>query len=221
MNDYRRKVKQLLAHAERYHERYYLNKTFYGPSYFFHTRALKELKSGNFTRALEYLYAVLPSWGMHRMGKGGPKMEEFEVFKKSVLRIKPEIYKLRKVDFNKVSEVDWQLIELVFKGIKVMDVGTFLIGNSKVMAHLLSNLIPPIDREYTLTYLDGRGYINNGKNGIEWQWQKMRSIIEGFYMPVARDERFRQLASGWLANRKQYRWDTSIIKIIDNLIVGA
>ena len=41
------------------------------------------------------------------------------------------------------------------------------MGNSKVLAHLLPNLIPPVDREYTLTFLFRNKQVTNGLNE-EW-----------------------------------------------------
>jgi len=59
--------------------------------------------------------------------------------------------------------------------------GTSLIGHSKVMAHLMPNIVPPIDREYTLNFLKGHSQIQNGLDG---EWDLMRSIIEGLFIPL-------------------------------------
>jgi len=38
----------------------------------------------NDERFIEYIYATLASWGMHRMGPGSSKMEDYDKFKFSV-----------------------------------------------------------------------------------------------------------------------------------------
>jgi hypothetical protein len=68
------KVADILANAERYHLAYYQADTFRGPSLYFHHRALQTRNSEDFLAHLEYVYATLASWGMHRMGRGGSKM---------------------------------------------------------------------------------------------------------------------------------------------------
>ncbi|MGO9308153.1 MAG: hypothetical protein ACLQDL_03910, partial [Spirochaetia bacterium] len=49
----------------------------------------------------------------------------------------------------------------------------------------------------------------------------MRRIHEEFYYPIAYDTNFQQKAHSWMATNKKYPWDTSILKIIDNLVIGA
>jgi hypothetical protein len=49
----------------------------------------------------------------------------------------------------------------------------------------------------------------------------MRIIIENFFIPVVSDVSFRQKAVRWLERQEVYPWDTSMMKIADNLIIGA
>ena len=95
--------------------------------------------------------------------------------------------------------------------------GTSLVGNSKVMAHLLPNLIPPVDREYTLKFLFGKNTI---KNAIESEWLTLEQILNDFFYPILYSQRFQTKAREWLADSRWKSWDTSETKIIDNLIVG-
>jgi hypothetical protein len=98
-----------------------------------------------------------------------------------------------------------------------MATGTSLVGNSKVLAHLLPNLVPPVDREYTLTFLFGNKQITNDLQG---EWLKLKQILQGFFHPVAQEPLFRARAVEWLAQSDRYRWDTSQLKILDNLVIG-
>ena len=61
------------------------NAAFPGPSIYFHERALKVRaahKSASSlmadTQFFEYVYAVLPAWGMHRMGRSAAKVGGFD-----------------------------------------------------------------------------------------------------------------------------------------------
>lgn len=63
--DWEHLANDLALNCETYHNDYYEGKKFSGPSLHFHRRALSttpgEIKT-------EMVYAVLVSWGMHRMG---------------------------------------------------------------------------------------------------------------------------------------------------------
>ena len=97
-----------------------------------------------------------------------------------------------------------------------MATGTSIVGNSKVMAHMMPNIIPPIDRAYTLRFLK-----ENIKNGLEYEWPLTRRIIENFFIPVAKDDKFISRSKCWMEKREKYPWDSSPFKIIDNLTIAA
>jgi hypothetical protein len=98
-----------------------------------------------------------------------------------------------------------------------MATGTSLVGNSKVMAHALSNLVAPVDREYTHRFLFSS---TNIANDIDREWEKLRAILRDFFYPVVRAESFMAKAREWQAQRAVFRWDTSPLKIADNLVIG-
>jgi hypothetical protein len=94
---------------------------------------------------------------------------------------------------------------------------TFLVGNSKVMAHALPNLVPPIDREYTLRFLYGS---TNITNGLDQEWVRLQSIVRDFFYPVLGSNLFKERAENWLADANKSEWYSSPLKIVDNLIIG-
>jgi len=49
----------------------------------------------------------------------------------------------------------------------------------------------------------------------------MREIISGFFIQISLSEPLKCLANDWMAHQEFYPWDTSIMKIIDSLIIGA
>lgn len=198
------------------HEKYYLAEVFGGPSLHFHLKSLEAARAQDFERFAEYVYAVLPSWGMHRMG-GGPKMLEFSEFHSSLKAVWAMALRLQEKMPTDLGASDWASLRAVFCGIRCMASGTSLVGNSKVIAHLLPKLVPPVDREYTLNFLFRHSQI---KNGIEVEWGKLVQILEGFFYPVAQSSLFQSKAEEWLRHGDRFKWDTSALKIVDNLVIG-
>ena len=218
MTSYQGRVEDVLANAQRFHDAFYQAKPFGGPSLHFHKRALETRQSPSDERHLEYVYATLVSWGMHRMGKGGSKMEEFESFRQSVNPLKERIAEAQQFAPENMGSEEWAVLEGIFRGIKVMESGTSLVGNSKVMHQMMPNVVPPIDREYTLRYLRGNKTISNS---IDLEWDMMKGIISGFFLEVARDAQFGSKAAAWVARQEEYPWDTSVMKVIDNLVIAS
>jgi hypothetical protein len=218
MADFGERVADVLANAERYHAAYYTAEIFRGPSLYFHRRSLETRGDPISQIHLECIYATLASWGMHRMGRGGSKMGPFEEFRKSVEAVQPEIRAAQRLDYRRMREADWGILERIFRSIKIMASRTSLVGHSKVMAHMAPNIVPPIDREYTLRYLRGTTNIRNSLNG---EWAEMRCAIAEFFIPVAMDAQFGKRVALWMGNQERFPWDTSTLKVIDNLVIGA
>lgn len=216
--NFSKNTESILQNLTVYHDAFYAADTFKGPCLYFHRKALEAATTDSFTKHVEYIYAVLTSWGMHRMGSGGSKMQDFEKFFLSIEALQPIISVARNFIPGQMSENDWMCLKDVFNGISVMASGTTIVGNSKVMHHLLPNIIPPIDREYTLWFLKGNGNI---RNDLESEWTMMREIISDFFIPILRAETFKSHVAEWMRRENLYPWDTSEMKIIDNLIIGA
>jgi hypothetical protein len=218
MREYGHRVSEVIAHAEDYHQAYYDVGIFRGPSLYFHRKSLENRNRASLGRRLEYIYATLAAWGMHRMGSKGSKMVHFDTFQTSVLKLKDNITEVSRFTPAEMNETKWREVEAIFMGIRVMSSATTIVGNSKVMAHLIPNIVPPIDREYTLRFLRGSTFIKNDRTK---EWLLMREIVSEFFIPVAIDRKFRLLARRWMDNQRKYPWDTSILKVIDNLVIGA
>lgn len=189
------------------------NPKFKGPSLYFHIQAIKNIKSKNRKKYLEYIYATLVSWGMHRMGLGA-KMVDFNSFVKSINKNWKLIKNLKKLELKDLSSHYKEDIRKLFKEIKIMKTKTKLVGNSKVMAHLLPNLIPPIDRQYTLQYIKGNK--NIPKEDPKKEFKLFWDILTIFFQPIAKNNNFNTWAKRKINTNT---WNTSIPKIIDNLII--
>lgn len=210
------RVHETLEHADRLYAAYHAAETFGGPSLYFHRRALETRHAPASPQHLEYVYATLASWGMHRMGAGGSKMRAFEEFRASVEPLEGKITQAQDFEPSTMNEAAWSTLRDIFSGLKVMASSTSLVGNSKVMHHMLPNIVPPIDREYTLRYLYGNTMI---ANDVDKEWQTMRELLSGFFIPVASDAAFAAKADKWIAAQRP--WDTSVMKVIDNLLIGS
>jgi len=211
------KVYDIISCQDIYHQIYYESEKFSGPSLYFHQRALSTPNS-SWLQKIELIYAVLASWGMHRMGSKGSKMQAFGTFYESINSVKTQIEMLSQLSPQDLTSSYWVMLKGVFRAIRVMSTATILIGNSKVLAHLLPNIVAPIDREYTLNFLFEK---NMFQNDIDWEWQIFRKIHDEFYYQVLYCKDFDHRAEYWMRNLDQFPWDTSKLKIIDNLVIGA
>ncbi|MCD6404318.1 MAG: hypothetical protein J7M19_00665 [Planctomycetes bacterium] len=211
-------IADILKNAETYHRTYYEAKRFGGPSLHFHQRALATRNPNVTEQHLEYVYATLASWGMHRMGKGGPKMQNFDIFCKSVAPLRDRIAQAQEFTLSAMTDHDWNTLWEIFRGIKIMATSTSLVGNSKAMHHMVPNVVPPIDREYTLKCLRGSKDI---KNDSEAEWTLLQDIVSDFFAPLAGDKAFTEMATAWMERQGRFPWDTSILKVIDNLVIGS
>jgi hypothetical protein len=208
---------ELLKNLEDAHAAYYEAAVFGGPSLHFHLRALAAAQAGDLASFSEAAYAMLASWGMHRMRRGGSKMREFDEFAASLSTVWPFVMKLRERLPHELAEHHWDDLAALFFEIKAMATGTSLVGNSKVIAHALPKLAAPVDREYTLTLLFGNGQIRNDKQA---EWTTLRHILQHFFYPVSAAPAFTAKAEAWIKQSARFKWDTSPLKVVDNLIIG-
>src|ERR1700688_2415168 len=83
---------------------------FTGPSRYFHLRTIQRLRAFPSPSEaiqndafLESLYATLTAWGMHRMGQGDTKLQEFCDFKASLVSQLESIRRLERVKLEETS----------------------------------------------------------------------------------------------------------------------
>lgn len=207
---------EILNNLDSFHSAFYEADTFRCPSLYFHLRALNCRKRCD--KFAEASYATLVSWGMDRPGANGSKMKYFDSYKTSLKRLWPKFRQAAQFDPLRMDDEKWLLLKDLFDGIDVMASGTSLVGNSKVMAHALPHLIPPIDRSYTLKFLYGNCNIQNDK---KLEWEKLKEIVVTFFLPITREETFKEKYQTWSRNQRDFPWDTSPLKVVDNLLIGA
>ncbi|HEY3876692.1 MAG TPA: hypothetical protein VGM92_14540 [Candidatus Kapabacteria bacterium] len=217
IKSFEEKKARLLEKLDKAHKGYYEAATFGGPSLYFHSRALEAARSQDRDRFTEMSYAMLASWGMHHMGPKGSKMRDFKEFRSSIEKVWSQAMSLQEKTPSNLGTKDWNKLKEIFYGIDCMKSGTKLVGNSKIMAHLIPKLIPPVDRHYTLRFLFGNTQITNGDN----EWKMLEQMLKDFFYPFVEDPSFAAKVEKWSKQKKlDYKWDTSQLKIVDNLIIG-
>jgi hypothetical protein len=130
---------------------------FSGPSVYFHERAI-ERRRLRATVAdlladellLEYVYAVLRAWGMHRMGNQPAKVCDFRPLAASLRSAAPLIEELWPLNITRlapgsvpaVNQTAWQIIATI----RVSLSETQIVAGSKTLHHVLPDLIPTSTR---------------------------------------------------------------------------
>ena len=207
------RLRGLIENFDRYLNHFVKNIKFSGPSVYFHKKVIQKIRKTEQYEKLfsddiyfDYLYATIVSWGMNTMGKNGPKMTEFDTFKQSILNNKKNLIKLSKLRLEKVelSEIK-EVLKIIFDSLKIMKSDSKLVGNSKVLHHLLPDLIVPIDRTHTLRFFFNNSNINTLEADL---------FLELF-------DHFQRISKAIkFENYELNGFNTSIPKIIDNAIMG-
>ncbi len=205
---------RLLTNLDDTHEKYCRAEELDWPSLYFHLKSLESGHAENVERFAEHAYAMLVAWKMQRTG-GGPKMSRFEEYKSSLESIWPIAVELQKKTPDTLDVTAWSSLKKVFFGIQCMELPPKLVGHSKVMAHLLPSLVPPVDGGHTFKFLYGD---STPPSGIENGWAKLEEMLKEYFYPNLKSPPFPAKAEEWLSKRDRFRWDTSPLKIVDNLV---
>lgn len=193
---------------------------FGAPSVYFHQEAIRLCRSKEFLsdEHIKMIYAGLCAWGMHRMGPTGAKLVEFDTFRNSILARKQQFLKFRNVRIDNLTKVEYdaiidELTELVFS-VEASASNVNLVANTKTVAHILPDLVPFVDRRYTLHFLTGKklddGINVSPKNEQEW-FKRAMDVLFVFSHDAA--------IKPFLIINPQ-TMDTSIPKIFDNWIIS-
>jgi hypothetical protein len=203
-------VCDLIENCELYHQYYYLKNNFTGPSHHFHIRAL----NASDIEKTEMTYAVLVSWGMHRMG-GGAQMNDYNIFQDSILAVLNLIQAFRQKKIETITEIEFAQLEIIFNKLNPMRTKKKIVAVSKVLAHYLPEIIAPIDNEYTFKFI-----CQEASPPRNWgEFDLFKEIHMKLFKKVITESKFILNSKPWL-NNHEFPWDTSLPKIVDNLIIG-
>jgi hypothetical protein len=115
------------------------------------------------------------------------------------------ITELTEAETGQLAELAWQVIA----AIRVSTSGTRIVAGTKWLHHLLPDLIPPIDRQYTFSFFTGQKSVYHGDRRAFLEWLPLFREIGVACKPQIRaaiDE------GGFMA--------TGEAKVIDNAIMG-
>src|SRR5579859_7387909 len=155
-------IERFPAHIEAFERAFQEERTFAGPSLYFHFMCISQFCDVSVREKLEslpfyeYLYATLASWGMHRMGNTATKLRNFGEFRSQILAQREKLAALDGLKIWSLTSQDRDQAQALL--ISILDNMTIsrseahLVANTKVIHHILPDLVPPIDRRYTLSY---------------------------------------------------------------------
>ena len=216
----RTNVEALVADFSTFVRRFEQSSAFPGPGLYFHEKAIERRRQHSTVADLlgdegfsEYVYAVLPSWGMHRMGKQAAKVGDFHVMVESFRSCEAVIEHLWGLHISHVPEADVegvaQRIWSVLGALRVSTSATRIVAGSKALHHLLPDLVPPIDRQYTFQFFTGQKAVNSGDERAFLEWFPYLAEIGRRAALEIQDALDR---GGFMA--------TSAAKVVDNAIIG-
>jgi hypothetical protein len=213
-----RRVRELIDRFEEYIEVFDQASLFTGPSLYFHEQTIKRLRSHDSALPaikdeafLESLYATLTAWGMHRMGPGGAKLVDFPNFVEQLQSLAPELgelsdKRLSDIPVEDVANVTQQVWRNIAK-LKIATGETRIVVGSKALHHILPELVPPIDREYTLRFFYGHKTLSRGEQSTFMEiFPRFHTVLHSCIDTVQS-----KLGTGM---------HTSPTKVLDNAIVG-
>ena len=213
------RVSELIAGFAHYTEVFDNAPLFIGPSLYFHHKTLDlRRRHTSASSALgddaffESLYATLTAWGMHRMGPGPTKLADLNDLKDSFRQQADRIQQVEALHIEQIATEDvagtaqllWDIIAALHIGVGQ----TKIVGGSKALHHLLPDLVPPIDREYTLRFFYGHTTVRPQE-----QETKFKEMYPRFH-------RIAVSCSHQIQERLGPGMNTSVTKVIDNAIVG-
>jgi hypothetical protein len=148
---------------------------FGGPCVYFHLECLRAGAEAFLSpRQLEMLYATLTAWGLHRMGdveRTKTKLRDWKRFHDSLLAQRDALRQFVGHSFLRMREAEYSqaVLELrkCYESRDLSVAGSTVVVNSKALHHVLPELIPPIDRQYTIRFFtqvpekwrDRKGYL--------------------------------------------------------------
>ena len=180
----------------------------YDPGQYLYNLLMDKTNSDIFSdEYISLIYTTLIAWNMN--GRGA-KLNNFEEFKEEILSQRKnlellkglKIEELNEKDFNKVVDI----LEEIFKNIKLVKTNSPLVTFSKAIHFLLPNLVAPIDRKYTINFFYGNAQLQNDN-----QFKIFRELFSKFWVLSKKYD---------LKSYKDPIWNKNTPKILDNAIIG-
>jgi hypothetical protein len=209
----------LIAGFDQYVAAFESRQAFRGPSLYFHQRSIDRRREHptvasllDDTLFLEYVYAVLPAWGMHRMGQQKAKVGDFVQITTSLREAAPALEQLWPLRITELEEHESKEAAAVAWGviaqIRVSTSRTQIVAGSKFLHHLLPDLVAPIDRRYTFNFFTGQTSVPSDRAAFHDWFPQLAAIGRRCREPIQKAI----VRKGFMA--------TGEAKVIDNAIMG-
>jgi hypothetical protein len=156
---------------------------------------------------VESLYLTLRKW---RIGQRQSKLVSLDDFKAALRAVLPRMEQLERVAINgaglpaNLTEQVWKLVY----SLGVVENNAKIVAGTKTLHHLLPNLVPPMDRDYTRAFF---GFPNPALGDY-----RQPGVFRDMYdhlAEIARQVRPKAYVTG-------SGWRTSRTKILDNAVVA-
>ena len=130
----------------------------------------------------------------------------------------------RHIELEQLTHGCQPLVEELFdalrddKRAKIMRSSSVTVASSKLLHHLLPDLFPPIDRNFTASALDRF----DDENKLPGNWDTFETFwhILAFFRKVVCAKTSGAIRERWMNNDARYPMNTSIPKIVDNALIA-
>jgi len=194
------------------------------PARHFHIKTIKKLKTHKDFESVfndevffDYLYATLVAWNMDSQGA---KLCGFEQFINTIRDSRQQIAELNKhtlkslIDEEAVASGTFaqaaERINTVLSSLRVSETKSWLVANTKVLHHLLPELIPPVDRKYTLKFFFNNTSVKKGEKSNKQFFEVFMQYLYIYDLVVDEVE----------IMVDENSFNSSSTKVIDNAIIG-
>jgi hypothetical protein len=204
---------------------------FGGPCVYFHLECLRAGSEAFLSpRQLEMLYATLTAWGLHRMGdveRTKTKLRDWKRFHDSLLAQGDTLRRFVGHEFLRMKEAEYSEAVLELRGcyesldLSVAD--STVVVNSKALHHVLPELIPPIDRQYTIRFFTQAPETWRDRKGRFRQVQIPKGLaaqFKLFHETCVKLKRLADQVDPALFEEERRRYAVTAPKALDNAIVN-
>lgn len=221
-----------LANQKQYFESSYTTfKEFGGPCVHFHFECLRAGQTDFLSnRHLEMLYATLTAWGLHRMGdaeKTKAKLREWQTFRNSLIGQATAFKSFLGLSMLEMPEREYagivRQLQTSYASLELSESNATVVVNSKALHHLFPELIPPIDRQYTIRFFTQHSDKWRGTKGAFRQIPLPSCRLaqfELFHKMCMNIKRLADQVDPNLFVEERRRYDVMPPKAIDNAIVN-
>lgn len=161
---------------------------------------------------LKSLRMTLSDWGLRRAG-----LVPLDEFKRELRKHKQEIQHLEQFAIETVASDRWSDLWSVIDSLKITGKGPRLVSGTKVLHHILPNLVVPVDRMYMGMFLFAyrpKDFESKPNEPGECERVTFRVAFQCFSRVA---NAIRSKVAGY---RRRNEVHTSITKVIDNAIFG-